>query len=320
MNQILITVGLISYNAICTIERALDSALNQSWCNLEIVCVDDFSEDGTYEYLQSRALSNPSIRVYRNSENSGVAFSRNRIVKESSGEFIVFFDDDDESLPGRISIQFNNIINYERRNPDAKLVICHTMRKVIYPDGTSSIHRTMGAKCLKNSGIAPNGNNVAKDVFIGGYVDDYGACPTCSQMARKLLYQTINGFDNQFRRLEDTDLIVRLALAGGHFIGTNEVLVTQYMTNSSDKSIKSELYFSRLLIEKHKDFLLKLGQYYNCLHWSSLRHQILAKNFSGAIKSAILIFMKNPTFFIRKTFYSTKNISINMNFSKFHKS
>jgi glycosyltransferase involved in cell wall biosynthesis len=318
MNKSLITVGLTAYNAISTIERALDSALAQSWANIEIVCVDDFSVDGTYEYLNSQALNNPSIKVYRNVQNLGVAFSRNRIIKESQGEFIAFFDDDDESLPDRITIQCNNIINYEKKYPEAKLVICHSMRNVIYPGGASTIHRTMGSKCLKNYDKAPNGKNVAKDVFIGGYVDDYGACPTCSQMARKSLYQKIGGFDNQFRRLEDTDFIVRLALAGGHFIGTREALVSQYMTNSADKSIKNELFFSRLLIKKHKSFLLKQGQYYNCLYWTSFRHQILAKDFRSAIMTGALIFFKAPLFFAKKVFSSIKNISININFSNFH--
>jgi glycosyltransferase involved in cell wall biosynthesis len=319
MSEVLITVGLISYNAISTINRALNSALSQSWCNLEIVCVDDFSQDGTYEYLKSRALNEPLLRVYRNNVNLGVGFSRNRVIEESRGDFIVFFDDDDESIPERIEFQFNSIISYEKQYPEAKLIVCHTKRKVVYPDGSSSIHGTMGSKCMQNYKIAPNGKNVAMDVFLGGYVEDSGACPTCTQMARKTLYQKIGGFDDQFRRQEDTDLVVRLALAEGHFIGTSEALVIQYMTNSPDKSIEKEFFYNRLLIEKHKNLLIKVGHYQNCLDWNNFRHLVLAKNIRGAIKFAKYFIIKSPKFFIRKLLISIKNISININLSKFHR-
>ena len=54
--------------------------------------------------------------------------------------------------------------------------------------------------------------------------DGYGACPTCCQMARTSTYQTVNGFDSKFRRSEDTEFCIRLAMNGGHFVGIKNLL------------------------------------------------------------------------------------------------
>ena len=84
----------------------------------------------------------------------------------------------------------------------------------------------------------PFGLSVAKRILLGKHLKDgYGACPTCSQMARLSTYKIVSGFDSKFRRGEDTDLIIRLAINGTHFIGIQEALVEQTMTISPDKSV-----------------------------------------------------------------------------------
>ena len=58
MEEILITIGITSYNAQNTIKDAINSAISQLWCNKEIIIVDDGSTDGTREYLQKKDKSN----------------------------------------------------------------------------------------------------------------------------------------------------------------------------------------------------------------------------------------------------------------------
>ena len=95
MNKPLITIGITSFNSIRTINRAVNSALEQYWRPIEIIIVDDFSTDNGYKILEKMADNFPEIKVFRNSKNEGVAFSRNKIIKKAKGEFIAFFDDDD---------------------------------------------------------------------------------------------------------------------------------------------------------------------------------------------------------------------------------
>ncbi len=105
MSEPLVTIGIAAFNAENTIERAVHSALVQSWRPIEIVAVDDSSIDETWEVLVRMAAIHSELRVYRNQTNGGVAVSRNRILTEARGEFVAFFDDDDESLPDGLMLK-----------------------------------------------------------------------------------------------------------------------------------------------------------------------------------------------------------------------
>ena len=223
-----VTIGITTYNAQESIERCLVSALSQNWENLEIVIVDDCSLDQTLSIVGRISKNFPNIKTFKNSVNHGVAVSRNRILDEARGEFVVFFDDDDASLSDRITAQYDRIIEYERDFAFGAPVICHTARLVNYPSGQSRIEPTMGQMVGRP---APAGSAVARRILLGVPLEDgYGACPCCSQMARLSTYRLVGGFDPQLRRGEDTDFNIRLALAGGHFVGIGQPLVVQSMT------------------------------------------------------------------------------------------
>jgi glycosyltransferase involved in cell wall biosynthesis len=105
-NQIdgkLVTVIVSSYNPGPELITSIRSLLNQSWKNLEILLVDDFSQDCTYVEL---ALSMDNrIRLIRQEKNQGTYAARNAAMDEASGEFITFQDSDDWSHPRRIEEQ-----------------------------------------------------------------------------------------------------------------------------------------------------------------------------------------------------------------------
>ena len=112
MNNSTITIGLTTYNAEATIKAALDSALIQSHPASQIILVDDASTDHTLEVVATYSSKDPRFLVLENPLNSGVAVSRNRSVEHASGEFIVFFDDDDISHPRRLERQLERILYY----------------------------------------------------------------------------------------------------------------------------------------------------------------------------------------------------------------
>ena len=114
MNDPLITIGITAYNAVATVKRAVHSALGQTWRPIEILIIDDCSADNSNKMLENLKSQHDEIRIINNDRNRGVAFSRNRILDEARGDFIVFFDADDESLPERIEIQLQRILDYER--------------------------------------------------------------------------------------------------------------------------------------------------------------------------------------------------------------
>ena len=88
-----VSVLLVAYNEEACIERAIESILNQSYQDFELIIIDDCSNDGTYQKIIPY-LKNQKVYCFRNDKNRGIAYSRNRACKESKGDFIFFMDAD----------------------------------------------------------------------------------------------------------------------------------------------------------------------------------------------------------------------------------
>ena len=316
MTPPLVSIGLTVYNAEDTLERALESAVRQTWNNIEIVAIDDCSSDGSFDLLLRLEKQIPELRVFQNTMNSGVAFSRNQIVEKARGEFIVFFDDDDVSLPTRVEVQQNRIVAYERDFAPSSPVICHTSRQVEYPDRQVRIEGTMG---VSEVSVAPNGLAVAERILYGKHLKGgYGSCATCSQMARTSVYRSLKGFDENLRRGEDTEFNVRLSLQGGHFVGVEAPLVHQYMTKTSEKSLTDEYMYMRYILEKHRDIGDSESTYQFSLAWLGLKHKFLEKRFGSFLVGFVFLAMTNPVKTLKRAALSFPSVGVNLAFSRFH--
>lgn len=106
--QPLVTVYMPTYNRVELLKRAVDSVLNQSYKNIELIVVDDNSNDGTHEYLTRMAEKDSRFRYFINNKNSGACISRNKAIFAANGEFITGIDDDDYFIENRVS----DFVNY----------------------------------------------------------------------------------------------------------------------------------------------------------------------------------------------------------------
>ena len=87
------------YNAEPYLRRCLDSVLTQSCRDLEVICVDDGSTDGSAALCDAYAAADPRLRVIRQ-ENLSAGAARNRGLAAATGEFVHFLDADDWLEPG----------------------------------------------------------------------------------------------------------------------------------------------------------------------------------------------------------------------------
>ena len=299
----LISIGITCYNAEDTVERAVQSARAQTWGNIEIIVVDDCSSDGSWPVLERLAKDDARVRIVRHGENHGVGRARNTVLDHARGAFIAFFDDDDESSPERLAAQQRRIVAYERAT-GAGLVACHAATLHRYPDGSTVYSPALGM----GKTPAPAGLDVARLILLGKPPRaGAGLAPTCSLMARREVYDAVDGFDPALRRHEDTDFNLRLSLRGAHFAGLAAPLVTQTMTFTADKKIEAERQSALDLIEKHREILERWHWYEFARMWCEMKFAWFDGGLARALPWAARIAVTAPLKTARKVAWALPN-------------
>ena len=122
-NLPLVSVLLPVYNGGMFLKDSIESILNQTYENIEIIVINDNSEDNSEEVIQSFKETN--IKYHRNKENLGLIETLNLGVSLSSGKYIVRIDQDDIALPERIEKQ----VFYLENNPGC--IVCGSYIQLI---------------------------------------------------------------------------------------------------------------------------------------------------------------------------------------------
>lgn len=112
-----VSVIIAAYNCEDVVGEAIESILNQTYENLELIICDDASTDSTARVLEKYAQLDKRISILRNFENKKAAYSRNRCIKVAKGSYIAVEDADDWSMPERLEKQMrfldeNNDIDF----------------------------------------------------------------------------------------------------------------------------------------------------------------------------------------------------------------
>src|SRR5690625_3460016 len=109
-----ISVILPAYNAEQGIQIAIESILNQSWKNLELLIVDDCSLDNTLQVIHDYAKKDERIKVFSTRTNSGPYVARNIALAAATGEFVTVNDADDWSHSDKLRIQAEHLLKHEQ--------------------------------------------------------------------------------------------------------------------------------------------------------------------------------------------------------------
>lgn len=115
-----VSIIVPAYNAERFIARSLQSALRQTYRDIEVIVVDDGSTDGTRDIVQS--YDDPRI-VYRYQENQNQSAARNHGIAVSRGTYVTFLDTDDFYLPEKVE----KSVRFLQENPSFGIVYCNTL-------------------------------------------------------------------------------------------------------------------------------------------------------------------------------------------------
>ena len=102
-----VSVIMSCYNSQQTVGRAIESILNQTLENIELLICDDSSIDNTYETITKYKDLDKRVKVYKNIKNLGLTKTLNFLIEKADGALIARQDDDDISLSERLKTQVN---------------------------------------------------------------------------------------------------------------------------------------------------------------------------------------------------------------------
>lgn len=187
-----VSVIIPTYNREATIGTSIQSVLNQTWQNFEIIVVDDGSTDNTRQVVE--AFADERIRYICMEKNGGASRARNEGIRRAGCEFIAFLDSDDEWMPKKLEKQMKVMLNAPETTG---LVYCRMQGS--RNDGSVIVCPELSLKKEQLEGKLL-GN------LVGGNV-----IGTPAMLIRRQCLELTGGFDEGLRCLEDWELVLRIA-------------------------------------------------------------------------------------------------------------
>ena len=192
MKKSFVSVIVPTYNRADLISETIESILNQTYKNFELIIVDDGSTDNTEEVI--RKFKDSRIKYIKTDNWGGPARPRNTGIKKAKGEYIAFCDDDDIWLPKKLEKQ---IRVFQISNETAMLY---------------TRFKTIEGGVISNKIFPENGKYNSGNIFKSIYLRNLIACS--SVMVKRSVLDQVGLFntDPNLIAVEDADLWLRIAL------------------------------------------------------------------------------------------------------------
>jgi glycosyltransferase involved in cell wall biosynthesis len=225
----LVSVVLPTHNRLECLPRAIDSVLGQTYERLELIVVDDASEDATTDYLQR--LGDRRVRWLSLETRGGAGRARNAGVRNATGDLIAFQDSDDEWLPFKLERQ----VRLLETNPDVGGV-----------GGGYTIEGASGTTLYDFPALS-RGERYEGEVLEGA------CCITPVWLFRRDVLIPSGLFDETMPSLEDWDLLLRLSRTTPLRCVFEPILVKRGGPNSIGWDIARRVPAMETLLERHED-------------------------------------------------------------------
>lgn len=150
-----VSIIITSYNLEKYIDKAITSVINQTYKNIEVIVVDDCSQDDTRQIIKKHQNKYPIIAILKD-VNKGISHSRNMGIKKATGDYVVFVDGDDYLKEDMIEKMVNKATEYQADLVDSRQIF--TMPK------DNEIKYFTANKFYKKDYITTNKENIFKHI------------------------------------------------------------------------------------------------------------------------------------------------------------
>lgn len=187
-DDIKISVIMPAYNAKAYIHESIDSILNQTFADFELIVIDDASIDGTDKIIEQYVAKDKRVRFVRNKQNFGVTKNRNKGIQLAQGKYIAWQDADDISVEDRLKLQYNFLESH------SEVGIVGGFLQFIDEDSNNLFVRKYPSLDAE----------LKKTIFL------YSPVSQGVSMVRKSILGKIGGYDETLEQAEDLDVSFRI--------------------------------------------------------------------------------------------------------------
>ena len=242
----LVSIVVPNFNTLTIIDSCVENFLKISYEPLEIIFVDDYSTDGSYEKLETYAQKHPKIKVYRNAANSGPSKTRNKGIQHAEGKYIALLETDMQVEPDYLDYLIAELEADETLGAVQSKVLDLNKKDIVSADGIYYDPHTFWVIC-KSAGMK---DSEAKEANRRKYCS-IGAV---GSVIRKDVLAVIGGYDELIvHNIDDIDLGWRIWLYGKKIKYIPQAVTYHWtakpanLRSKTTPSVKSEMHFQKTI-------------------------------------------------------------------------
>lgn len=236
----LISVIIPTYNRRHTLPRAIESVLNQTHRDLELIVVDDVSTDDTLEYLGK--IDDPRLKIVVLDQNGGAGRARNKGLEIASGAFLAYQDSDDEW-----SVRFLErlLTELENAGPDTGIVYCG---KLVYGRDQQRVFGPGRVAYMPDPDRPVLEGDIHREVLSRPLVSSQ------TFLVRRALMERVGGWHETIRKGEDWELSARLSKITRYAFIEEPLSVTFLGADSATHNELKGVGTMMAILEANQDF------------------------------------------------------------------
>lgn len=255
-NQPLISIIVNCYNSDLYLKETLDSILNQSYSNWEVIFWDNQSTDRSAEYFKS--YNETRFKYFYAPEHTALSTARNLAVLKAEGTFLAFLDCDDIWLPDKLLLQINNAYQEEVGFVYSKFEL------LVNSDHISAKAQASQYLKLNELCVPHQSKNLYNTLLFGNYII------FSSVLIKKTIFNSTGGFKDNLNQNEDYEILLKASLISNaiciDYVGVRYRIHQSNNShlNSEKNFIENEIIYSSLpsspdLLLAHKRNHVKYG-------------------------------------------------------------